>query len=244
MSPNLPARQADDSANLQTLDLLFAVCLHALVLAVILMLALWHKPQEFHPQSVQISMISARQLDQMMRRSSPPPAEKPKPKPEPKPEVVKPKPVKPVPKPPQPKPVPAPAKPAAKAKPARDFDPFKPMESSTDITSSAPKIDKKAAEVFAGQLSEQELNRYIALIQDAVQRHWKVPTTGKVNDPLVEMILNPDGSVNRVNILESSGNGAFDASLLRAIEAAAPFQVPTREFGMFRNNRIRFRPMQ
>ncbi|PJC70653.1 MAG: TonB C-terminal domain-containing protein, partial [Zetaproteobacteria bacterium CG_4_8_14_3_um_filter_59_5] len=89
---------------------------------------------------------------------------------------------------------------------------------------------------------EQELNRYIALIQDAVQRHWKVPTAGKVQDPLVEMILNPDGSVNRVNILESSGNSAFDASLLRAIEAAAPFQVPTREFEVFRNNRIRFRP--
>jgi len=241
LSQSRTANHQGDSASLQSLDLLFAICLHALILALILMFTLWHKPQEFHPQSVQISMISARQLDQMIKRSSPPPAAKPLKKPKPQPPVVKPKPVKPVVKPPQPKPAPQP-KAVAKAKPARDFDPFKPMESSSDVTSTSPKIDHKAAEVFAGQLSEQELNRYIALIQDAVQRHWKVPTAGKVQDPLVEMILNPDGSVNSVNILESSGNSAFDASLLRAIEAAAPFQVPTREFEVFRNNRIRFRP--
>lgn len=241
MSPNPTANQGSNGADLQTLDLLFAVCLHALVLALILMFTLWHKPQEFHPQSVQISMISAKQLDQMIKRSSPPPAVKPQKKPKPEPPVIKPKPEKPVLNPPQPKPVPQ-EKPSARAKPDRAFDPFKPMESSSDVTSSAPRIDRTAAEVFAGQLSEQEINRYIALIQDAVQRHWKVPTAGKVEDPLVEMILNPDGSVNRVNILESSGNPAFDASLLRAIEAAAPFQVPTREFEIFRNNRIRFRP--
>jgi len=245
LSPNPAARPATDRADLQSLDLLFAVCLHALILIVVVMLALWHKPQEFHPQSVQISMISAKQLDQMIKRArAPEPVAKPKEKP--KPPVVKAKP-KPEPKLqalPKPAPAAAKPKPAARTKPAKDFDPFKPMESSSDVSSSAPKINSKAADVFAGQLSAQEINRYIALIQDAVQRHWKVPTAVKVHDPLVEMILNPDGSVNKVNILESSGNGAFDASLLRAIEAAAPFEVPTREFELFRNNRIRFRPTQ
>jgi len=243
LSPNPAVRSANDRADLQSLDLLFAVCLHALILAVVVMLALWHKPHEFHPQSVQISMISAKQLDQMIKRArAPEPVAKPKEKPKPPP--IKPK-IKPKIKAElKPKPALAKPKPAARAKPAKDFDPFKPMESSSDVRSSAPKINSKAADVFAGQLSEQEINRYIALIQDAVQRHWKVSTAGKVHDPLVEMILNPDGSVYRVNILETSGNKAFDASLLRAIEAAAPFEVPTREFELFRNNRIRFRPTQ
>lgn len=233
MSPNPSVRQTTDSAGLQSLDILFAVCLHVLVLAVVLMLTLWHKPHEFHPQSVQISMISAEQLDRMIKRARPPkPVVKPRPKPKPKKPVIKPR---------QAKPKPAPR---VKPSPAKDFDPFKPMESSSDVKNSAPKSNSKAAEVFAGQLSEQEINRYIALIQSAVQRHWKVPTTGRVHDPLVEMVLNPDGSVNKVSILESSGNNAFDASLLRAIEAAAPFEVPRREFELFRNNRIRFRPMQ
>jgi len=230
--PNQTANRGADDADLQSLDVLFAICMHVLILVVILMLGLWKKPLEFHPQSVQVSMISAKQLDQMIKRARPP-AKQPK-------AVAKPKAKKPVLKE-------APVKPAAKAKPsqAADFDPFKPMESATDVTSSAPRSNAQAADVFLGQLSEQEINHYIALIQDAVQRHWKVPTAGgDMQDPLVEMVLNPGGSVNSVKILESSGNAALDASLIRAIEAAAPFEVPTKQFELFRNNRIRFRPLK
>jgi len=232
LSPNLIANPQSDGANLQALDVLFAFCMHVLIIAVIVMLSLWHKPLDFHPQSVQISMISAHQLDKMIKRARKPPKRAVK-------HTIKPKVKTPQHQTKRPS-----LKPAAKAAPAKDFDPFKPMESASDVTSSAPRIDSKAADVFAGQLSEQEINRYIALIQDAVQRHWKVPTASNVKDPLVEMVLNPDGSVNKVNILESSGNVAFDASLLRAIEAAAPFQVPVKEFELFRDNRIRFRPLR
>jgi len=213
-------RSRDDGADLQSLDILFAICMHVLILAVILMLNLWHKPLEFHPVSVQVTMVSAQQLKKMQRAAQP---------------TIKPKAKKKTPKK-QPKPV-------AKTKPPANFDPFKPMESSTDVKSAAPR-SAQTSDVFAGQLSEQEINRYIAMIQDAVQRKWKVPNAHDVQDPLVEMVLNPNGSVNRVKILESSGNAAFDASLIRAIEAAAPFQVPVREFEMFRNNRIRFRPLR
>jgi len=249
LSLNPAARQRTDGGDLKSLDILFAICIHAIILAIVLMLSLWNKSLEFHPQSVQISMISAQQLDKMMKRAQPPkPAAPAKPrvrKPAAK-SVVKAKTAKPLLKAPQVKPRLA-AKPAARKKPRRDpnFDPFKPMESTSDVTSTAPRINNKAAEVFAAQLSRQEINRYIALIQDAVQRHWKVPNAGSdVHDPLVEMLLNPGGSVKRVTILESSGNAALDASLIRAIEAAAPFQVPDKQFELFRNNRIRFRPIR
>jgi len=247
LSPNQTANRGADDADLQSLDVLFAICMHVLILVVILMLGLWKKPFEFHPQSVQVTMISAQQLDKLIKRARPP-VQPPKPVVPPKP-ITPPKPaVKPAPeKPPVLKAPQAKPKPAAKAKPsqAADFDPFKPMESSTDVKSSAPRNNAQAADVFTGQLSEQEINHYIALIQDAVQRHWKVPTAGSdMQDPLVEMVLNPGGSVNRVKILESSGNAALDASLVRAIEAAAPFQVPTKQFELFRNNRIRFRPLR
>jgi len=207
--------------------------MHVLILAAILILNLWHKPLEFHPVSVQVTMISAEQLKKMQRAAHPPAKQKVKKlvaKAKPVPKVEK--------KTPQAK-----LKPVAKAKPDPDFDPFKPMESSSDVKSATPH-STQAADVFSGQLSEQEINRYVALIQDAVQRKWKVPNVQDVQDPLVEMVLNPNGSVNRVKILESSGSAAFDASLKRAIEAAAPFQVPVREFEMFRNNRIRFRPLR
>jgi len=247
LSPNLAVKRntisgaGEDSASLQTLDILFAVCMHVLIVAAVLILSLWHKPIEFHPQSVQVSMISAQQLKKLQRRAHPPAKVHKKKK------VVKPK-VRPKPKKAK-KPVLKLAKPKAKAK-ARpkvdpNFDPFKPMASSSDVKSSSTRKNSHAADIFSGQLSKQEINRYIALIQDAVQRHWKVANVGRdVRDPLVEMVLNPGGSVKSVRVIESSGNAALDASLVRAIQAASPFQVPVKQFELFRNNRIRFRPLR
>jgi len=237
LSQSLAVKSRSDSADLQTLDVLFAVCVHVLIVAAVLIMSLWHKPVEFHPQSVQVNLVSAKQLEKLQRATLPP---KPKAKPKQKPKLEPSPPPKLKAKAPQAKP-----EPVSKPKPAKDFDPFKPLESTTDTTATAPHVNPDAAEIFAGQLSEQEINRYIAMMQDAVQRHWKVPNIGRdVQDPLVEMVLNPGGTVKSVKILESSGNDAFDASLIRAIEAAAPFQLPAREFEMFRSNKIRFRPLR
>jgi len=223
-------------ASLSALDIAVAAAFHVLILAIVLIFGLWHRQtQDFHPISVKVHLISAHQLERLQHRAHhvTPPKKRPhKPK-------IKPKPVLKL----KPKPVPK-HKVRPKPKVEDNFDPFKPMESTTDIES-APRASPKAAQVFQGQLSKQEINRYIALIQAAVQSHWKVPNIGKdVQDPLVEMVLNPGGSVREVKILESSGNAALDASLVRAIEAASPFQVPREQFELFRNNKIRFHPLR
>jgi len=226
-------------ASLSALDIAVAAVFHLLILALVLVFGLWHRQtQTFHPVSVKVHLISAHQLARLQHHAHPK-KKRHKPKTKPK-HRVKPR-LKPVLKF---KPKPA-IKHKIKPKPRVEdnFDPFKPMESTTDVKS-APVISTKAAEVFQGQLSKQEINRYIALIQTAVQQHWKVPNIGKdVRNPLVEMILNPDGSVRNVQILESSGNVALDASLVRAIETASPFQVPRQQFELFRNNKIRFHPL-
>ena len=80
-------------------------------------------------------------------------------------------------------------------------------------------------------------------MQAAVQQHWKLPvSTANFSNPLVEMRLLPNGEVESVRILESSGNDAIDASLIRAIKAAAPFTLPRQQFEFFRVNRLRFHP--
>jgi len=225
--------------SLSALDIAAAAVFHILILAVVLAFGLWHRQtQELHLKSVKVHLISAHQLERLQHHAQPK-KKRHKPKIKPKPVVKsRPKPVLKL----KSKPV---IKPRARPKPKVEdnFDPFKPMESTTDVKS-APVISPKAAQVFQGQLSKQEINRYIALIQAAVQSHWKVPNIGKdVQNPLVEMVLNPGGSVREVRILESSGNAALDASLVRAIEAASPFQVPQQQFELFRNNKIRFHPL-
>ena len=192
-------------------------------------------------------------MEQQARRKPKPAKQvkvKQKPKVKPKP-VVKPKPkakVKAVAKPAKTRPKPKPqAKAAAKVDP--DFDPFAPVASTTDRSESTKKASTSRPDIanLAGkQLSKNELERYIALMQARVNDNWKVSASaGFSKDPLVEMRLAPSGEVVSAKILESSGNALLDASLIRAIHAASPFEVPPRQqFEFFRINRIRFHPLK
>jgi len=176
---------------------------------------------------------------------------KPKPKPKPKKPAVKFKP-KPVPKPAhiaKPKVIKkAVAKKKTAARVKDNFDPFAPLASSTDRAPSAKKASTsrpELANLMGKQLTRSEKERYIALMQAAVLEHWKLAvSSAKFTDPLVEMHLLPNGAVVSVKILESSGNNALDASLIRAIKAAAPFELPRQQFEFFRVNRIRFHPLK
>jgi len=262
------------SADLKSLDLISALLLHIMVFTVIGVLAYWqqqHRPSE-PLKRIEVMMISAKDLAKLEQqaRNRPKPVKhakpkkiKPKPKvvkaPKPKPPVakpvvkIKPKPVpkaKPAPKPkavPKPEPVKKKAPAPAKVKPDENFDPFAPLASSTDkkVSKKARTSQPELADLVGKQLSASEKERYIGLMQAAVQKHWKVPvSTANFTDPLVEMTLLPNGNVASIKILESSGNDVLDASLIRAIKAAAPFQLPRRQFEFFRVNRIRFHPLK
>jgi len=246
------------NADLKSLDLLFALLLHLLIFTVIGVLAYWqqqHRPEPL--KRIEVMMISAQQLaklEQQSHRKAKPVKHKqakakPKPKTKPKKPVAKPKPAsKPahIAKPKAVKKAVAKKKTVAKVK--DDFDPFAPLASTTDRTVSTKKASTsrpELANLMGKQLTSSEKERYIALMQAAVQEHWKLAiSSAKFTDPLVEMQLLPSGAVASVKILESSGNDALDASLIRAIKAAAPFELPRQQFEFFRVNRIRFHPLK
>lgn len=247
------------TAEISRLDLLFAALLHLLVFVIITVLSYWQQHRSEPLQRIEVLMISAQELAKMQQQARAQPekrsrtaarpekAEKPKPKPKPE--------VKPVARP-KPKPK---ARPAPRPKPVEDnFDPFAPMASPTDRRSRSRTTAKnptealqakttrpELADIAGQQLSRNEIERYIAMMQAAVQEQWKVPASlGNVRDPLVEMRLHSDGRVESVTILESSGSDLLDASLERAIHAAAPFQLPRKQFEFFRVNRLRFHPIK
>lgn len=260
MSQNRIVKQPchGNTDELGKLDLLFAVLVHLLVVTVVVVLGYWHDQPKHEPlKRIEVMMISAKELSKLEQqaRRKPKPAKqvkvKQKPKVKPKP-VVKPKPkpkakVKPVAKPAKTRPKPKPqAKAAAKVDP--DFDPFAPVASTSDRSVSTKKASTSRPDIanLAGkQLSKNELERYIALMQARVNENWKVSASaGFSKDPLVEMRLAPSGEVVSAKILESSGNALLDASLIRAIHAASPFEVPRQQFEFFRINRIRFHPLK
>ncbi len=249
MSPNLSAdRRGGDRSAIHAADLLLALLLHLIAAALIGAWALWQRQHAPEPPArrLEVALISASQLDRLQRphRAAPrpaphkprakPPRSKPAPKIRPKPEAVA-----------SPRPKPRP-KPHPEAKPQPAFDPFAPLESPDDRnTRSAPERRMEPVELPGQRLSQSELERYIARIRARVQAHWKTPAELRtVRDPLVEMRLAPDGSVVSARVVESSGNAALDASLIRAIHAAAPFDLPREHFSLFRVNRIRFHPLR
>jgi len=247
------------NTGLKSLDLFYAVLLHVLILIVIAVIAFWQQQHKVEPlKRIEVMMISAKDLAKLEQQAHRKPVHKKhvikhkkhiKPKlkitkkiiKKPKPKQKKPRPII------KPKPVTkAIAKKAAKVD--ANFDPFAPVTSKSDVkavTKKAHTSRPELADLAGKQLSRSEKERYIALMQAAVQRHWKVAiSASKFSDPLVEMKLLPSGSIASLRMLESSGNQALDASLIRAIKAAAPFELPRQQFEFFRLNRIRFHPLK
>ncbi len=265
-------RTEHDPASLAPGDVALAVVLHVVVASILIALNLWHPPRKPEPlQRIEVSMISAADLARMQQaararprptraktptsnrpaKPKPTPARRkktaPLPSPKPRPErkaKASPRP-RPTPKPQKTKPSPpAPNRTKKVNKKAESFDPFAPVESKSDVRKKPKTSHPQLASLVSKQLSRQEFERYVAMMQAAVQRQWKVPANMKVErHPLVEVHLRPDGSIESIRILESSGNPAMDDSLILAIRKAAPFTLPKDQFEAFRVNRIRFHPL-
>jgi len=245
------------TADLKKLDLLVALILHILIFSLIAAVMFWQHQHKIEPlKRIEVMMISAKQLSKLEHhaRRRPVHAKKHHIKPRKlKHKKIKHKKVSRPKKLAKPKPKTKTikkhaVKKSAAAKSNDDFDPFAPIASSTDRSATRKKASTSRPELanLAGkQLSRTEKERYIALMQAAVQQHWKLPVSAaEFTNPLVEMHLLSNGNIATVKILESSGNAAIDASLIRAIQAAAPFELPRQQFEFFRVNRIRFHPMR
>jgi len=230
------------NADLKSLDLISAVLFHLLVFTIIAVLAFWQQQHKTEPlKRIEVMMISAKDLAKLEQQS--------------KPRAIKRKPVKATKKKKRPtkahikkKAVKKTRAKAAAAELDLDFDPFAPVVSRSNRATPVKKATTSRpdkADIAGKQLSISEKERYIALITAAVQRHWKVSaSTARFNAPLVEMKLLPTGDIASVRVLESSGNAAMDASLIRAIQAAAPFELPRQHYEFFLKNRMRFHPLQ
>lgn len=112
---------------------------------------------------------------------------------------------------------------------------------------------KKQAQAAAAQNSERqariagEVDKYKALIVNAIGRNWILPEN--VNSALSSQFrirLAPDGMVMEVTLTRSSGDQLLDRSAQTAIYKASPLPVPTdaETFNMFRDISLTVRPEQ
>jgi len=89
------------------------------------------------------------------------------------------------------------------------------------------------------------VNKYQALIQQAISEHWIVPS--QVNKKLYCVLLihlAPGGMVTEVRVIRSSGDTALDNSARAAVMKASPLPVPKEAdaFELFREFNLKVKP--
>jgi TonB family protein len=224
-------------------------------------------PTVINARLVDVSEIQAKPKPPAPQPKKPEP-KKPEPKkPEPKkPEPKQPEPKKPEPKKPEPKP-PEPKKPTVKQPEPKKAEPKKPEpqpapkkpdqasnrdalariaaeELSTSKPTATAAPQQSAATATASEMSAS----FIALIQQTVVNYWSRPPSAR-NGMECELVVQliPTGEVVSVTVIRSSGNSAFDASAVNAVQKAGAFpelqKLPSAEFEKnFRRLNLIFRP--
>lgn len=76
----------------------------------------------------------------------------------------------------------------------------------------------------AAQLSESE--KYAGLIKGRIESRWHIPPKSDNLTVVLRIRLLPSGDLSGVEVIETSGNKAFDQSALTAVRAVPNFPVP------------------
>ncbi len=233
----------------QGLPLLLAVLVHAF--ALIALYDGWHPDQKLE------NVITAQIVNSTLIVMEP----KSKPKPAPTPAPAKPvEPTKPVIQQQQPPP-PAIPKPQPKPSPVKTEKKPDPDEIRRKAEAEArrkaellkqQRLQELANQSFEDAVTSEEINldtateegeaakSYIQGIYELVVQNWSRPPSAR-NDmkALLQVELVPTGELVAVNVIESSGNEAFDRSAEQAVRKARKFEVP-RENALFEARFRRF----
>ena len=242
----LAARQRRDSRRAEAVSLGAAFLLHALVLAVALILPrLQPKPEPL--QFVPVQVIPAQALG--VRRPAPPrrkPVEEEKPAPaEPEPEPEKepqeeapppPKddvPVLPTEEPKKPEPRKAPPEPQ-RPTPADARPGVAPGETGDQLgRRGAATGSPVGTTAFGSQIGVENpdftYGYYLDRLLSLIDAQWQRPNMGEVK-AVIHFQIGKDGSISDLRVAESSGYNSFDYAALRAVQSAAPFPPLPRGF--------------
>lgn len=104
--------------------------------------------------------------------------------------------------------------------------------------------ERAAREAAQAEANQRVVNQYVGAIQAQVRRNWIQPTNWQGRSCTVQVQLIPGGDVASVQIVQSSGDPAFDRSVEDAVYRAAPLPLPPDPalFESFRTLRFVFAP--
>jgi TonB family protein len=82
----------------------------------------------------------------------------------------------------------------------------------------------------AGIEQDTEFVLYYRELQEKIKDSWSFAGGNPSLTATVTYGINPDGTLNGLRVVSSSGDPAFDDSVIRAINRAAPFLAPPEKY--------------
>lgn len=81
--------------------------------------------------------------------------------------------------------------------------------------------------------ANSEFSAYVQTLPALIRQYWKLPSYLKDQELRCRILLylSSAGQVLKTELVESSGNGEFDARAERSIRDAAPFPAPSKDVG-------------
>ena len=98
------------------------------------------------------------------------------------------------------------------------------------------KREEQAAALRKAELKKKQttIDKYMNLIEARVYQKWrKPPAISSGLECVLKVKLIPSGEVLDIELVKSSGDPAFDKSVIAAVRAASPLPVPSSETGLF-----------
>ena len=95
------------------------------------------------------------------------------------------------------------------------------------------------------QFVKEAILRHAGIIKQRVERHWSKPMDSNADQSCTLSIsMTSSGAVTDVQIVQSSGNTAFDNSAIAAVQKASPLPAPAdaEVLAKFRTFNFRFKP--
>lgn len=188
--------------------------------------------------------VAVEQVAQMTEPEPPAPAPEPEPEPAKVPEPVK-KPLpKPKPKPkeapkPKPKPKPEPEKPKWKPTPAdqikvskKKIEPEKPAIDPSEIDLSKVQSKSSTKPSVSGPVGNPNADAaYISQIGSYFDRRWTKPdSSAPAASAVVRIYISKWGTITQRTKIQGSGDAAFDASVMRAVNSVSTVPKPPSGF--------------
>jgi TonB family protein len=197
--------------------------------------------------------VAVEQVDQMSDPEPPAPQPEPAPMPEPVKPIPKPTPKptpKPAPKPkPTPKPEPKPEKPKWKPTPVDQIKkgqkiepvkPAKPAVSEQDIQKALSGIQSSSPKTSGPVGNPNAIAAYDSHIYQVFYNAWERPATPAVRPAKVTFSISSSGRILSSRLSQSSGDAAFDASVMAAIRSVSVLPKKPPEGYPLNNNVVQF----